>query len=277
MTESRAYALLRREPLVGFVLAAGLIFVLYALVADPGAGDTRIVVTPQVIDAIEAERELVLGRPLQPDERDALVQQYINEEVLVREAYAQGLDRVDGKVRGQLIRKMTFLLEEEPPEPTAADLQALYAADPARYRLPARIDVLQVLPGEGVDAGKLLVKLRDDKVVAAEAGTVQPMEKLSAQELSMVLDAQQSAALMKQAVGDWSGPYALAQGTVLIQVTGRYPAREFPPEQLQGYLREDWLTAQRREVLARKLAELRRGYTIEQPAGETGSLQAAER
>lgn len=276
MTDRPVCLLLRREPLAGFALAAGLIFGLYALIPVQQPEDTSIVVTPKAVQAMVADRELVLGRPLQPAEQEALVERFIDEEVLVREAYAQGLDRVDGKVRGQLIRKMTFLLEEEPPEPTAADLQALYEADPARYRLPARIDLLQLLPADGKHAGEMLAKLREGTLAASDAGRVQPLEKLSAQEVSMVLDAEQTVALMGQPIGDWSGPYALSQGTVLIQVTARYPERAFSPEQLQRYLREDWMMAQRREVLARKMAELRHGYTIELPA-DAGRLQAAER
>lgn len=276
MTHYSISGLLRREPLAGFALAAGLIFGLYALIPAQQPQDTAITVTPQAVQAIVDERELVLGRSLQPRERDAVVERFIDEEVLVREAYAQGLDRVDGKVRHQLIRKMTFLLEEEPGEPSPADLEALYVADPERYRMPARVDLQQVLLGEEADAAERLAALREGRIASEDAGSTQTLGQMSLRELSAVLDPAVAEALVGQPVGTWNGPYTQPQGRVLLQVTGSQPAREISPELLQRYLREDWMQARRMEMFARKLAGLRQKYSIETPAPE-GSLQAAER
>lgn len=276
MIGQRVLSVLRREPLLGFALAGGLIFLLYAL-SGPAPEVGHVVVTPQAIDGITAERELVLDRPLSPDEREALIQRFIDEEILVREAYALGLDRVDGRVRSQLIKKMTFLIEEEPPQPTEADLAALYEASPEHYRLPARIGIRQVVLDEAVeDAASLLSALRAGKVQATDVGAVQQFEHLSAQEVAVVLGKEQANVLMEKPVGEWSGPYSLPQGDVLVQLTSSQPSREFSAGQLERYLREDWETEKRREIFRDKMAELRNGYRIEIQAA-SGALQAAER
>ena len=62
-----------------------------------------------------------------------MVAQYVDEEVLVREACKQGLDRADPPIRERLADKMRFLLGGEPP-PTRAQLDAYLKAN--RARLP---------------------------------------------------------------------------------------------------------------------------------------------
>ena len=115
MSNAKALTSIWSEPLLGFALAGGLVFLLYSLMAEPE--QDAIVVTADMVTALDRDFQLLNGRPPSADERSALIQRYIDEEILVRAAYAEGLDRRDGRVRQQLISKMTFLIDEEPPEP----------------------------------------------------------------------------------------------------------------------------------------------------------------
>lgn len=267
---------LLREPLLGFVLAGGLIFVLYAYTIEPALSINEIIVTQQQLEAIAQERELVLGRPLQPQERESLVQRFVDEEVLVREAYTLGLDRVDGRVRSQLIKKMTFLIEEEPPQPTEADLQALQTAHPERYQKPAMLSLRLVsIDNEHTDAGTLLRGLRNGGLTGPDIVSDQSIEQVTVQEVAMTLGLEQAERFLDQEPGEWSGPYALPQGRVFVQLTFREPAHEYPPELLDKYLREDWATARRQEIYNRKVATLRQEYRINIQSATEG-MQAAE-
>lgn len=267
---------LLREPLLGFALAGGLIFVLYAYTVKPGLSTDQIVVTQQQIDAITQERELVLGRPLQSQERESLVQRFIDEEVMVREAYTLGLDRVDGRVRSQLIKKMTFLIEEEPSQPTEADLLALETADPERYRKPAMLGLRLVsIENEHTDANALLRGLRNGSLTVQDVGDDRSIEQVTVQEVAMTLGLEQAEGFLEQEAGEWSGPYSLPQGHVLVQLTSSEPAHEYPDELLDKYLREDWAIARRQEIYQQKIAALRQGYRISIQLATEG-LQAAE-
>lgn len=267
---------LLREPLLGFVLAGGLIFVLYAYSINPALSINEIVVTQQQLDAITEERELVLGRPLQPQERESLAQRFIDEEIMVREAYALGLDRVDGRVRSQLIKKMTFLIEEEPPQPTEADLLALQAAHPENYRKPAMLSLRLVsIENEQSDAGTLLSGLRNDSLTVQDIGEDRSIEQVTVQEVAMTLGLAEAESFLDQEPGEWSGPYSLAQGRVLVQLTSSEAAHEYPAELLDKYLREDWAITRRKEIYQRKVAALRQGYRISIESATEG-LSAAE-
>src|SRR5919201_631794 len=117
----------RREPLAQFALAGGLLFALSPVRSNPFARE-RIIVSADTVRQLVADRELLLGRPMSPDERRALVGGYIDDEILVREAYARGLDREDGAVRRRLLEVMRFVIGDEPPEPTPAQLREFLRA-----------------------------------------------------------------------------------------------------------------------------------------------------
>lgn len=86
------------------------------------------------------------GRQPTPEELDGLIQQFIRETVLYREALAMGLNRHDTVIRRHLARKMEFLANDlvSLAPPTDADLQAYFNEHRERYREPARYTFTQV-------------------------------------------------------------------------------------------------------------------------------------
>ena len=95
---------LLHEPLLLFLVLGALLFGLHTLVNDQSqeSGDAlRIQVTAVDIDKLRAGWERQMGRPPRPEELQGLTDNFIREEVLVREAQALGLDRDDTIVRRQ--------------------------------------------------------------------------------------------------------------------------------------------------------------------------------
>ncbi len=93
---------LLREPLFLFLVVGALLFGLYNLVSNQTqeSGEVlRIQVTAADIDQLRAGWERQMGRPPWPEELQGLTDNFIREEVLVREALALGLDRDDTVVR----------------------------------------------------------------------------------------------------------------------------------------------------------------------------------
>ena len=71
-----------REPLVNFAVGGGLLFLAYWFWAAPAADP---VVFPEMAQAMVKEQSRLLGRSLTAVERRAVMADYVNEEVLVRE------------------------------------------------------------------------------------------------------------------------------------------------------------------------------------------------
>ncbi|MCX7345824.1 MAG: hypothetical protein NTU78_08805 [Alphaproteobacteria bacterium] len=82
-----------REPLVHFLLLAGLIFTTYALVAGRVETEEAIVVTPAKIEQMAAIFARTWQRPPTSDEMKGLIDDYVKEEIYVREAMRLGIDR----------------------------------------------------------------------------------------------------------------------------------------------------------------------------------------
>ncbi|HET8945549.1 MAG TPA: hypothetical protein VFQ07_01085 [Candidatus Polarisedimenticolia bacterium] len=120
---------LLREPLVHFLLLGALLFGVHALLSGEAPRRDVVVVTRGRIDGLVAQFSATHGRPPDAAERSGLVQDWVREEILCREAVALGLDREDAVIRDRLRQKMEFVAGGTDATPEARD---------ARYRAIAR-------------------------------------------------------------------------------------------------------------------------------------------
>jgi hypothetical protein len=264
------WRVLRREPLAQFALAGGLLFALSAVRSSPFTRE-RIVVSADTVRRLVADREQLLGRPISPEERRALVARHVDEEILVRDAYARGLDREDGAVRRRLLEVMRFVIGDEPPEPTPAQLREFLRAHESMYRTPPTISFSQVFlraadEGETAVAIAILGRLRggaDFRTVGDDFWLGRVLDRYPVDGLEQLLGAEFTRALTVTPLHQWAGPIASTQGLHLVRVDGRF-APELPPfTDLASTLRADWLSAQREVLLTRKLEPLRKRYRID--------------
>jgi hypothetical protein len=78
----RHLARLLREPLLHFLAIGGLIFLLFGVVAGPSPDPTdTIVVGPERIEQLAKGFQSVWRRPPTDDERNALIDDFVREEV----------------------------------------------------------------------------------------------------------------------------------------------------------------------------------------------------
>ncbi|MGD0617126.1 MAG: hypothetical protein ABSB67_05645 [Bryobacteraceae bacterium] len=103
-----------REPLVHFFILGALLFVAGRMLQKPARAParTRIDVPAAEVRRMREVWTLQWHRPPQPAELQSLIDEYVREQVLFREALAMGLDRDDEIVRRRLVQKMQFLSQE---------------------------------------------------------------------------------------------------------------------------------------------------------------------
>ena len=87
-------AALLREPLVHFLIAGALLFVVLAGRA-PDVGERRIVVDEAVVTGLVNRYVQAFRRPPSDEELDGLIRDYVRGEVYYREALRLGLDQDD--------------------------------------------------------------------------------------------------------------------------------------------------------------------------------------
>ena len=97
-----------------------------------------LVIDRASLEQLMNEQATLLGRPLTDEERQSLIERAVDDAVLLREAYKRGLDQ-DAVVERHLVQKMRFVLGEEVPEPSEAELKAYLAANRERYRGPPTV------------------------------------------------------------------------------------------------------------------------------------------
>ena len=105
---------LLREPLLHFMFIGAAIYLLYGVFAEPVPEETdkTIVVSAGEIEWMQTAWEKRWNRPPTAAEFDGLIQQYIKETVLYREALTMGLNKHDQIIRRRLAQKLEFLAKD---------------------------------------------------------------------------------------------------------------------------------------------------------------------
>ncbi len=226
-----------RMLLLGAMLAA----IVWALRGPPGARRAipEISITVAEVAHLNARWQRQWNRPPTAEELRRAVDAYVRNEILYKEALAQGLDREDPRVRLALIQKMKMLAASraDAQEVTEGDLAAFFALRKEQYRVPARISVSQVYFKNDGEQGRaraetLLEQFRQqepDEAVMAEAGDHSMLERthieITAPELEQRLGSDFAAAVLPLAENTWSGPIQSSFGLHLVKVLDRTPGR----------------------------------------------------
>ena len=144
-----------REPLVHFLVLAVVLFGIGILRGEgTGSATNRIAITSGAVERLLQGFRMTWQRPPTESEFRGLVEDYLKEEVLYREALEMGLDRDDQIIRRRMRQKLEFLTADlvESFEPTDEDLQAHLDANVDLYRQQARLSFVQVYVGERLGA-----------------------------------------------------------------------------------------------------------------------------
>lgn len=281
---------LLREPLLHFFAIGGLLFAAYAFLnreAAPAAQE--IVVTPGQIEHLLITFSRTWQRPPTREEAQGLIDQFVREEILSREAVKLGLDRNDTVIRRRLQQKMEFVSDDlaAVEEPTDSVLAQYLAEHPDDFRQPARLTFRQVFlsadkRGEEVegDAAQVLAELNSG-ADASELGdaTLLPAS-VGSEPLRRIEDTfgrDFAAALAEAQTGTWIGPVRSPFGLHLVRVERREEGGVPALAEVRDAVQREWENARRNEMRRRFYDDLRNQYrvTVEWPETEAAQRTAA--
>lgn len=265
-----------REPLLQFLAAGLVLFWANGLLHgdEQRAPADSIVISKGRVQQIADSYRLLSGRMPSQTELQALVDDYIDEEVYYREAVAMGLDADDTIVRRRMRQKLEFISEDAnaSEEPTEEQLAARLASHADEYRLPARVSFRQVLASADArgaraeaDAVAFLEALKSGAApeTTGDASMLPSAMPLTTQQgvASLFGDAF-AAALFAHAGDGWFGPVASPFGAHDVLIVSREAAREPSLEEVRVKLRADWIEARRRAKREEFRALLRERYEV---------------
>lgn len=226
------------EPLVHFLVLGGLLFAAYQWHGGPTSqGSSRIVVTRGTIERLTAGFEMAWQRPPTDAEIKGLVDDYVREELSVREALALGLDRDDTIIRRRLRQKLEFLMVDAQAPPSDAELQAWLERHPTALRTPTQLSLRQVFVSPRIrgaradaDAQALLVRLQRAGAAASSDGLGDPSMLPSSLPLGPLAEVERAfgpafaARVGTLSPGQWIGPIESPFGLHLVLVGERMAA-----------------------------------------------------
>jgi hypothetical protein len=232
-----------REPLVQFMATGLLLFLFFAWRGDNGPNSSRIVITQGQIDALAAGFAGVWQRPPTGPELKSLIDDFVREELAIREAMRMGLDRDDVIIRRRLRQKLEFLVEDNitASPPTDAELQAYLNQHPDKFRTEPQVAFQQVFLNPirrhatiTHDAKVLLARLAatdaatDVKMLGDPLMLPSEMPLSTRSDVSRLFGNAFADEVLKLKPGRWAGPIRSAYGLHLVfaseQVEGRLPS-----------------------------------------------------
>ena len=264
---SRIYHLLKRllrDPMAGFFLAGGSLFLLYGLLTDDPV--TRVVVSGDDVHRLISARQAVLGRSLTDQEKRALQESYIDNEVLVREAIGLGLHLEDSRIRKRLAEKMYYLFDRDIPEPTAEQLAQYYADHRDQYLTPPTISFEHHFfnddKAEADTAFGLLSLGREVEVQGDQFWLGHVLEEYSAEQIVHLFGRDFAESLTSFPVDVWQGPVKSGRGWHLVKVVSRNDPRPLAFEETALRVKRNWLDEQREKYRSEFIERMKNRYAV---------------
>jgi peptidyl-prolyl cis-trans isomerase C len=275
-----------KEPLLHFAMLGVALVALHRWVAPPALG-RQIILSASVLNGLRQDHLRRNGALPTASEEAALVQRYIDNEVLYREALALGLDRGDIIVRRRLVQKMEFLTEglEPLPEPTDAELQGYLDAHAERYVIDDRVALTHVFAGtdrHGAAAARLAGEWREQLLAGTDPSTLgdpflrgRDFTAVTERELAGIFGGAFAAQVMRLPIGGWSAPLASSYGVHLVRVSAHVAGHHPALAEVRTAVGRDWYDERRAAADRDALARLRQRYDI-RIDGQAGTAQASE-
>jgi parvulin-like peptidyl-prolyl isomerase len=268
-----------KEPLLHFMMLGAVLFIVFQWSSQSNSVDDKqmgeIVVTEGRIEMLLMRFEKVWKRPPTAEELQGLVQDYIQEEIMYREALAMNLDRDDTIVRRRMRRKMEFLSEDiaSLKEPTEQELNDFYTAHQEKYRQDTRYSFLQVYINASVrgqsaeaDAFALLNQLHENRKDANDAGDLNMIgnvfENVTEGEVERAFGRQFLQALQSTPKGSWQGPIESGFGLHLVHISERVNGEVPAMESIREIVLREWTTQNRKQSNEEFYKLLRARYKV---------------
>ncbi len=271
---------LLREPLTQFFFIGAAIYLLYGMFAQPMERemDNTLTVSTGEIEWMQTSWQKRWNRLPTDQELDGMIQQYIRETVLYREALTMGLDKHDTVIRRRLAQKLEFLAKDlvALTSPTGDELQAYFEEHQQRYVEPKRFTFTQVFIDpdkrgdttlDDAEAIKATLIAKGDAIDDASAlGDALMLQNYYPEKDQFDIQKQFGSGFAESLVdlspGQWHGPVLSGYGVHLVYVHNIY----VPPVPMFSDVRErvvqDWTDGKREELNEQFYASLQERYTI---------------
>ena len=279
-----------REPLVLFLVIGAVIFVLYGFLRQQDAAlqERAITISAAEVNWLTDTWQKRWNLPPTEEERAGLIEQYLREMILYREALAMGLDRDDTVIRRRLAQKLEFLSQDllRPKPPSEGELRVYFETNIDRYRSPDLITLTHVFLDPDVrgdatltDAETVKVKLNGLKEPPQDARSFGDSFMLqsyyparSEAELSKLFGSGFAQPVFELALQEWHGPVLSGYGVHLVYVHDRQEPEPPTFEEVKDQVLQDWESEKREQINEQFITNLLARYDVTIEEGPVDEL-----
>jgi peptidyl-prolyl cis-trans isomerase C len=277
---SGAFRKLLKEPFLHFLFFGAIIFLAGAFYQARIKSDRYILkVGKEELAKLEQDWEKQYATPPSKEQIEALVANYIREEIFYREGVELNLGSDDEIVRRRIAQKYEFLQQDHDlsENPSEGDLKDYYAGNKSKYIIPPHVSFSHIYFSTDKE-GDSPAKFRALRILnALQKGDLKRAPELGDRfafqydyaQLSKV-DAGKvfgqsvlSDSLFSVPTGKWVGPIRSGYGWHLIFVNSSEPSVLRPFEEVRGQVTENYLEVFRDQKNQESFAKLEKKYHLE--------------
>ena len=270
-----------KEPLIQFLLIGACIYGAYGLFGAPPEQDEdmTVLVDANRIDGYVAQWQSRWNRPPTQAELDGVINQYVRDEILYRQAVALGLNEDDPVTRRRMAQKLEFMTSDlaRVIEPTDGELETWFQDNINEFEPPDLLTFTQIFFDPDArdettldDANEVLAQLQQAGVPDPETLEVGDQfmlqnyfQSVTEMEVRKQLGSGFATSLMELEPGVWHGPVLSGFGVHLVYV---YEHSQPPPPVLSDEVRprvlEAWQAEQTQDFNEKFYDALKSRYEI---------------
>ena len=258
-----------KDPLIHFLVLGTMLFVVYGML-NIDENKNEIIIDDNLINELSAKWELKRDRNPNLQELMGLINQYVEQEVLYREALAMNLDHNDEIVKRRLAQKMEFIsdgLSEvlQPTEKMSGDYfnehkenykkPSLYTLEHVYFKKDKRPQILD-------DVKKALAS-NNPKKFGDYISLNTAYENTSSVKIARDYGTTFAVALDSLPIGKWAGPVYSGFGVHIVYISKRIPAGYFTFNEVADKVTVDYNYDVSNDFKKELISSLLSNYTID--------------
>jgi len=254
--------------IIVFFLIGLLIFVL-----DIGFNSEQdskdIYISDQELTSLLSAWKSQVGRPPNDEEIVNIINNFVQEEILYREALLLNLDEEDRIIKRRLAQKITFLKQETvPDDPSQEELEKFFDQNKSSYYVPATYSFSHHYFSKESSAKERATKAFNNYQTNGVELKGDPFflgknfYQNSANEIKKNFGELFFSTIKNLPVNEWSGPHESAFGYHIVLLKEVKTGFSPPLEKVQIKVQQDYLSEAQDKAIAQYINEIRSQYRV---------------
>jgi hypothetical protein len=233
--DRRGWRAVAAEPLLQFLAIGAVLFAADHWLHPPVAENRTIVISQQMRKSIADNYDEDHARKATDAELKAVIDNWVNDEILYREGKALGLDLGDPTIRDRIVYKLKVMLTDEAKalDPSPEELQAWFEQHRDRYDEPERVTFLATAPVAEDVARREFESIRKMRETADLQEQTRIFLDRPRTAVAPVFGEPFAAALEKAPIGQWQVLQSSA-GWHVVRVDARKSGRRVALDDVRG-------------------------------------------